>query len=337
MISFFGFYSRRATSFFAAGASMAIFLWVAGCRSSVSSVADESDTLVVNDKELIPEGIAVHPATGVVYLSSLHQNKIVLLDKNGNCKDLISSGQDGFMKGLGIRISKDGKTLWACSASLDTIKSISGLFGIDLSSGKVVQSYVHGDDSTSLFNDLIIHSSGDIYLTDTYQGTVFRYHPDSQKIEPWLHSEQLTLANGIALSDDEKILFVASGDKGVQRIDMETKEIISVTQGERTDYAIDGLLYNNKMLIGIIGWPQDEFQNHRVIRYHLTDDYYFSSADTLIINKPYIQVPTTAALYKNHLYILGKTNLGLYNKGQQSLDTVKDSLQFPLIVQMQLK
>jgi len=42
------------------------------------------------------------------------------------------------------------------------------------------------------------------------------------------------------------------------------------------------------------------------------------------------------AVHNNRLHILGRTNLGLYNKGGQALETVKDSLQFPLIVQIPL-
>ncbi len=330
-------YSQRVTTLFLACVSIPMLLLMSGCKSPVPVTPTEPDTLIVNDKELIPEGIAVHPGTGTIYLSSLHQNKIVSFDRKGGYKNLITSGQDGFMKGLGIKISRDGKTLWACSASLDTAKSISGLFEIDLSSGKIIRSYLYQHDSASLFNDLAIHSSGDIYITDTYQGTVFRYQPDSKNLEPWLRSEQLTLANGIAFSDDEKILFVASGDKGIQRIEMDTKQVESVTKGARTDYAVDGLLYHNKALIGVIGWPQDEVQTHRILRYRLTDDYYFNSADTLMINKSYLQVPTTAALHNNRLYVLGRTNLGVYNTSQQTLETVKPLLQFPLIVQVELK
>ena len=313
-----------------------ISFFVPGCTPAASSITDQFDSLLVDSRELIPEGIAVHPRTGTIYLSSLHQDKIVSVDKNGSSKDLISSGQNGFMKGLGIKISKDGKTMWACTASLDTVKSVSGLFQIDLSTGKVIQSYLHQSDSTSLFNDLAIHSSGDIYLTDTYQRAVFRYQPGTKKMETWLRGNQFTYANGIAFSEDETVLFVASGNNGVQRIDVKTKKITSVTQGKRTDYAIDGLVYTNKTLIGVIGWPQDEFVNHRVIRYFLNEDGYLENADTLLINKPYVHVPTTAALYNGRLYVLARTNLGFYNKGGQTLETVRDSLQLPLIVQIPL-
>lgn len=317
--------------------SLIIFFFsILGCGSTVTSAPVQPDTLIVRNKELIPEGIAIHPHTGVIYLTSLHLNKIVSLDKDGNCKNFISSGQDGFMRGLGIKISKDGNTLWACSASLDSIKSVSGLFQIDLATGKVIQSYLHQSNSGSLFNDLAIHSSGDVYITDTYQGTIFRYQPVSKTIESWLRSDQLTFANGIAFSDDEKTLFVASGNKGVQRIALQTKEITSVSQKKRTDYAIDGLVYINKTLVGVIGWPQEEIRDHRVIRYYLNDSGYFKSADTLLVNEPYLNVPTTAAVHNNRLYILGITNLGLYNRGGQDIKTIKDSLQFPVIVQIPL-
>jgi hypothetical protein len=76
--------------------------------------------------------------------------------------------------------------------------------------------------------------------------------------------------------------------------------------------------------------------NHRVIRYRLSDDHYMTSADTLAFNKPYLLSPTTAAIYNNQLYYLAKTNLGLYNRGRQTLEPVRDSLEFPVVAQTSL-
>lgn len=314
-----------------------ILFFESGCQTSTpSDEPDQHDTIIVRAKELIPEGIAIHPETGTIYLSSLHQRKIVSIDIDGNCKDLITSGQDGFMSGIGIKISGDGKSLWACTASLDTIKSTSALFQIDLSSGKVLRKVFSNSDSASLFNDMAIHTNGDIYFTDTYQGAVFRYDPAAGKLDTWLRSEQIAFANGIVFSDDERILFVASGNTGVQRIDMQTKQVRSVTMDNRIDYSIDGLVYHDKSLIGVIGWPQDEYQHHRVIRYRLSDDNYMVTVDTPAINKPYIHAPTTAAFYNSRLYVLARTNLGLYNRGGQVLESIKDSLEFPLIMKISL-
>ena len=313
-----------------------IFFCATSCKSTDTTHVASHDTIVVNGKDLVPEGIAINPSTGIVYLSSLNQDKIVSVDADGNCRDLISARQDGFMKGIGIKISKDRKSLWACTASLDTTRSTSGLFQIDLASGKVLQKFLFDHDSSSLFNDLAIHSSGLIYITDTFLATIFRYNPRSNTIEPWLTGDQLTFANGLVFSPDEKVLFVASGDKGIQRIDMSSKAITAVTKGTRTDYAVDGLVYHDQSIIGVIGWPQDEVLTHRVIRYRLSNDYYMQSVDTLVINKPYINSPTTSAVYKKNLYVLGRTNLGLYNRGGQSLETVRDLLSLPLIVKIHL-
>lgn len=307
-----------------------------GCNSNVSKKPVLLDSLIIKSKELIPEGIAIHPATGQTFLSSLHQNKIIWVDNDGNCEDLIQSGAGGFMKGIGIKISKDGKTLWACTASLDTVKSKSALFQIELESGRIIDSIFYSGDSSSLFNDIAIHSSGDIYFTDTFLGSVFRYRPSEKKLERWIASDRLTLANGIAFADDETILFVASGDKGIQRIDMQTKEISHVTQGKRIDYAVDGLVYHNNTLYGVIGWPQEEIQHHRVISYHLTDDHFLKSVDTLLTNNNLLKAPTTAAIHKERLFVLSKTNLGWYNKAAQSLNGVEDSLEFPVIVNIAL-
>src|SRR5687768_2498471 len=75
------------------------------CKSPKQLATRTPEIIAVQNKELIPEGIEVHPESGAIYLSSLHQNKIVTVDKHGNCKDLISPGQNGFMRGLGIKVS----------------------------------------------------------------------------------------------------------------------------------------------------------------------------------------------------------------------------------------
>ena len=62
----------------------------ASCGSEGAFETASIDSLVVRSKELIPEGIAVNKNTGEIYLSSLHQNKIVVVDNNGVCKDLIA-------------------------------------------------------------------------------------------------------------------------------------------------------------------------------------------------------------------------------------------------------
>ena len=286
-------------------------------------------------KELIPEGIAVHPATGTIYLSSLHQQKIVAIEKDGTVKDVIKSGEGGFMAGLGIKLDAAGKTLWACSAYNDSTQHKTGLFQIDLKSQKVIQTFLRTDTTNCFLNDLVIDKKGNIYTTDTEQSSVFKLDVQTKVLQRWLQHPQLHWANGIALSADEKTLFVASGDKGLQAIDVATKEIKTMA-GPQTDfYAIDGLAYHNNTLIAVTGWPQDKPQTHRVRQFYLHNNS-ITKVDTLSINQPYLNCPTTIAISGNKAYVLGTTNLGIYNRNNARTMGILDLLQQPVVLQFNL-
>ena len=314
-----------------------IFLSVCLSTLSISGPVQPKVIEIVDDKELIPEGIAVHPVTGTIYLSSLHKNKIVAVDKKGKVQDLLPSNANGYMMGLGMKIDAGGKTLWSCTSYNDSTVHKTGLYQIDLSSGKVLQQFIRSEQKDCFLNDLVIDKKGNIYITDTQQSSVFLWNRQSRKMERWLQSESLKWANGIALAPDEKTLFVASGRYGIQRITIATKDIKPIA-GENTDfYAIDGLAYYKNSLIGVTGWPQNQPQTHRVLRYHLKDDNTLSRIDTLDINSPNINTPTTLAINNNELYVLAKTNLGVYNRHNSRTSTIKDSLQNAVVLHYTLK
>lgn len=288
-------------------------------------------SLKLDDKELIPEGIAVDPITHTIYLSSIHKNKIVAVDVDGKTRDVISSGEQGFLWGLGMKVTSDGKTLWACTAGNGTGETY--LFAIDLRTEEIKGKFTH--DSANFFNDLVIHPDGDVYLTDTDRGSVFRFRLSTGKMEEWFRSGELMYANGIELSEDGNWLFVASGSEGLKRIQIGTKNIYSMSTG-RPDYAIDGLLRHGNRLIGIHGWPQDRPETHRVVNYWLDANLMVYKRDTLIKGQPLLDCPTTAAIYKNSLLIIAKTNLGVYNRAGQKVESIKDSLQAPSLARLKL-
>jgi len=283
----------------------------------------------VKEKTLIPEGIAIHPTTGRVNLSSLHQNKIISIDDAGAVSDVISNGQEGFMWGLGMQFSKDGDVLWACSADG---KGNTSLFSIDHRSRRVIKRYTH--DSARFFNDLVVMNDGRIFLTDTESGAVFLWQQD--KIEFFAKDEKLKWANGITTTPAGDVLFVASGRYGIQKIDLSTHSITSATQDQRIDYAIDGMAWHQNTLYAAIGWPQDSIRQHRILRYHFDAAIRYLRTDTLSINRDWLQCPTTLAIHNNQLFALSLTNLGIYNRHQQRTINIMDSLRLPIVAVFQL-
>ncbi|RYZ00848.1 MAG: SMP-30/gluconolactonase/LRE family protein [Chitinophagaceae bacterium] len=310
-------------------------LALAACRTRqpVAALPPPART-EIRDAALIPEGIAVNPANGAVYVSSLHRRKVVQVRADGWLQELFPSGSNGFEMGLGMKVSADGKTLWICSAA-PSGSGPTGLFRYDLGARRIAARYTH--DSALFLNDVVLHPDGSVFVTDTYRGAVFRLPPGGSALELWSREPALSLANGIALSADGRFLFVASGDNGIQRVDIRTRSVESVSRGTRTDYAVDGLLAYGNGLIGVIGWPHDAPQQHRVIRYALTSDGYLDRATILRAADSLLQMPTTAAVRGGELLVLARTNVALFNRHNQDLERVFDSLQRSIILRLPLQ
>jgi len=84
----------------------------------VFSLAAQSGAKVITtltEKDVIPEGITVNPATGTIYVSSIYLKKIIAINNDGSHKDFIKSGQDEFLEGLGMKIDSKKQWLWVVS------------------------------------------------------------------------------------------------------------------------------------------------------------------------------------------------------------------------------
>src|ERR671912_393234 len=65
---------------------------------------------------LVPEGIAIDPGNGTIYVSSIAQKKIIRILPDGSAPgDFISQGQDNFLEGLGMKVDAKRNCLWALS------------------------------------------------------------------------------------------------------------------------------------------------------------------------------------------------------------------------------
>ncbi len=84
-----------------------------------------SQTLTLADKTLITEGVAYNPKTQTFYIGSVHQRKIVAVDKNGTATDL-SVASDGLWSVLGMKVDIARGWLWVCSAAFPQIARVYG-------------------------------------------------------------------------------------------------------------------------------------------------------------------------------------------------------------------
>jgi sugar lactone lactonase YvrE len=289
---------------------------VTAIRSRNKPRIQSKPAFVVKEPNLFPEGMAYARYSGRVYAGSV-QRKIVWTDKTGELHELVKAGQDGLAYVAGLHMDEARKELWAVSSRFGDTTELSGavwgLFKYDLSTGKRIATFV-APNTSSGFNDVtVVPSTGKAYLTNTQEGSVYSTKTGSQELELFLAANTVPGANGIAVSDDEKILFVA-GDFGIYRVDLNTKSVAKLQKSsEVIDASIDGLYFYKQSLVGI----QNGIHPGRVVRFYLDPTLTrITRSEILETYNPAFENPTTGSLDDDSLLFMANTQLHKWKPGK---------------------
>lgn len=276
---------------------------------------------VIKDRSLHLETVAAGEKEGIYYLSSVHQRKVLKIDKTGNTTDFIKTAEDGMTAVLGIKVDKKKKLLWACASPMpemvnfDTL-SVSAVFKYDLNTGKLLDRYTPQPSSKEcVFGDLLLSKRGEVFISDTQNNTILKVNESTHALESFFTSEEFWNIQGITFSTDEKFLFISDYIKGIFRLNMQTKELIQLTREPLVSLkSIDGLIWYQNSLIAI----QNGVVPMRVTRYFLN-----SSLDTItrfeIIDRghPAFSEPTNGCMVGDTLYYVANSQWGGYDDKHQ--------------------
>jgi hypothetical protein len=270
------------------------------------AVAKARVTFVTEEKDLIPEGLAYDAKGDVFYLSSLNQRKIVAISKDGVVRDFVPSNRDHLLPVLGIRIDPADGTVWAnCFSD----RGATELVHYD-ANGMLLGRYAPKDDARHGFNDLVLTRNGDVIVTDSLNNGVMRFDRKTGAFTPVALHRPVLYPNGIALSDDEKHLFVADA-LGVVHVDLATAASADVNPGPRSTLAgFDGMYWYKGGLVGIqngIGVP-------RVAAFRLSNDgLSVKQATVLEYRSAQTTLPTTGAIHNNDFYFIANSQIDNLN------------------------
>jgi DNA-binding beta-propeller fold protein YncE len=210
-----------------------------------------------------PEGITANPRTGEIYVATFdfgpNSNKLLRFNKHGH---LVAERDFGKTPLLGIQFNhRDGKVYIANVGALvgetskiqriaadfkvtTPIEDVAPIPSIGAPPNRVVGN-PDGSQDTIFFgnnapapNALTFDYHGDLYVSDSFQGAVFRIHnahkcDGSCTAATVIHDGLLATAgfppfgaNGLALSWDGKKLFIANtGDDRILRLELKTGEL----------------------------------------------------------------------------------------------------------------
>jgi hypothetical protein len=290
---------------------------VAGIRRQNPSIVHSTPAFTLKERDLFPEGMAYDAASHRLYAGSV-KRKIVWTDGSGATQDLVSPGQDGIAFVLGLHIDAKRRRLWAVSSALPGIdtnpKPKTGLFEYDLDRRTLIRTFPLPSDARGFLNDVVVSAAGEAYTTNTSSGAIYLAHGEDAGLQEFLPPGSVPGANGIALSDDGRVLFVA-GDFGIYRVDLKTRSVHPLTKSDPSiiDASIDGLYWYRESLVGI----QNGIHPGRIVRFYLNRGLSrIKRSEILETYNPLFENPTTGSLDGDSLLFFANTQLHRFEFGK---------------------
>lgn len=274
---------------------------------------------VIPEPDMVPEGIAYDPQTGATFVSSTWQRRIVRVARDGTQTDFTPRDSNALFGVIGMRVDAQRRRLWAAHSSAgaampirdDSSNGSSGLALFDLESGRLLRNLTLNDGVPHFLNDLDIARDGSLYISDTMSGIIYRVGPDGAALEPFLTLPDDGRGNGVALSDDERTLYVANARGGAFHIDIATRVATAIALPEGVRIGADGLYLYEGDLVTVQPWAGD----CRVCRYTLDETgTRVTGVRTLLSEHPDILQPTTGVISGGDIYVIANSQLQHYRQ-----------------------
>jgi hypothetical protein len=210
--------------------------------------------------EFQSEGIAYDP-NGARFLLGSGKGEIWQVDAKGVFTPFVQPKDGSLHPVLGMKVDAKRNLLWAVNTIFPNFPPVpnpkpgTGLSAVnvyDLGTGALQARYVlderpvvHG------FNDLVLLANGDAFVSDSAMRAIYKIDVARGAVSRFFADDDITFPNGIALSPDERLLYVAHVE-GVSAIEIATgrRTQLSIAR-DMTVASIDGLIAVGRSLYGV--------------------------------------------------------------------------------------
>lgn len=280
-----------------------------------NQVISSVKTTFLSEKDLHPEGLLYLKKSKQWLATSIRNRKIVSFDiVSGKCTDWFTDAE--LFSVFAIKADADEKVLWVTSSVIPEMKGYnSNLEGksvvlkIDIKTKKVLQRFAL--DGNRVLGDLVIDKSGNVFVSDSGEATIFKIC--NNKMEVWLDLKKEAFnLQGLIFNDKQTELFIADYLKGILRINVNNptdRNWLKFPEGA-TMKGIDGLLWHKKTLIAI----HNGVKPIRIMQYFLNDSNEIVRAKVLDNNRSEFNEPALGTLVANKFYFFSNAPWYAYDK-----------------------
>ena len=268
----------------------------------------------LEDKTVIPEGIAYDAPSKAFFIGSIAQRRILRVGEDRSVSEF-AGARANLDHVLGIAVDAPRRVLYAVSTNGFVGEAEknrkNAVLSFDVDSGKLLQRYDIAD--ALQLNDVAIARGGRVFASDSQSGAIYEIPvrgpgPARAVVGP----NQLRGTNGLAVSPDATRIYVAHST-GLAVVDIATGAVKRIANQTRENVsAIDGLYEHRGELIGV----QNFTHPGRAILITLSrDGESIIRVRTLLSHHhPALDEPTTAAIAGDYLFVLAATGVTRYNR-----------------------
>ena len=212
----------------------------------------------------LPEGLAVDPSNGDVYVATFDGSKtIVVYNEYGNhLRTLTVGASSGFL--LGLNFHPHTGAFLVIDFGAGTVLNVNKHTG----SSSVFMTSPNGGQPGSGLNALTFDSSGSVYVSDSFGGIIWRTGPSGGAVTNWVHDPLLATAgdppfgaNGLGFNKAQSILFVANtGNDTIVQIPVSGSPLVAGAPAIFTNSinGADGLILDDQDNLWVCANQSDE-------------------------------------------------------------------------------
>jgi sugar lactone lactonase YvrE len=264
----------------------------------------------------MPEALAHDPESGRLFVGTVRDGRILQTVDGKEWKEFATPATvDGLRAVFDLAVDSERGHLWVATGSVSHFQAAkpgqrgTALLKLDLESGELIKAYpVKADGQPHMLGSIVVNGDGVVFAADAGVPVMFRLDPEEHDHpRPFFGHENFASLRGIALSDDDKRLYVVDYEIGIL--------VLSVDDSQRAwklavpetlnEGGIDGIHYWNDHLIVI----QNGVTPQRVLKLELgPDGLGVVSVSPVVAGLEEFDVPTFGTMVENDLVFLAASH-----------------------------
>ena len=277
-------------------------------RANAAPLAAARLVVKLPPEEWIAEDLALDGDAFLV--SSVRKKKIVRVQRDGTVRDFAAAPYSAFA------LARSKKFLWASTAAIAhgegfsaAIAGQAAVLRLDSKSGRELARFEHRGN----LGDLAAAGNGDVYVTDSLGGGVFRLRQG--KFEALTAQREFLSPQTPALAPDEKILYVPDYAAGIARLDLATRQVSWLKNPRGCALTgIDGMYRYRDSLLAI----QNGTSPKRILRMRLAGDS-ISECQVLEQNSPGLGEPSHGVVAGRDFYFIANAGWDRFDDNGKAL------------------